>query len=60
MLEKENCLREYKYWSYEKGKDNLVFIVVRYIEFFNFWLISNGIIKNELPVKNMSNIKRNH
>ena len=60
VLEKENCLREYKYWSYEKGKDNLVFIVVRYIEFFNIWLISNGIIKNELPVKNLSNIKRNH
>jgi len=40
VLEKENCLKEYKFWSYEKGKDNLVFIVVRYIEFFNVWMNS--------------------
>ncbi len=56
VLEKENCLKEYKFCSYEKSKDNLVFIVVRYIEFFNVWLISN---KNKIidsPIKKLSNI----
>ncbi len=38
MLEKENCLREYKFWSYEKDKNNLVFNVVRYIKFFDVWM----------------------
>ena len=40
VLEKENCLREYKYWSYEKDQNYLVFNVVRYIEFFNIWMNS--------------------
>jgi hypothetical protein len=40
VLEKENCLREYKYWSYEKDQNYLVFNVVRYIEFFNVWMNS--------------------
>ena len=39
MLEKENCLREYKFWSYEKDQNNLVFNVVCYIKFFNIWII---------------------
>jgi hypothetical protein len=41
VLEKENCFKKYKYWSYEKGQNSLVFNVVRYIEFFNFWLNFN-------------------
>ena len=41
MLEKENCLREYKFWSYEKDQDNLVFNVVCYIKFFNIWINAN-------------------
>ena len=38
MLEKENCLKEYKFWSYEKDQNSLVFNVVRYLKFFNVWL----------------------
>ena len=41
VLEKENCLREYKYLSYEKDQNSLVFNVVRYIKFFNVWLNFN-------------------
>jgi len=41
MLEEENCLKEYKYWSYEKDQNNLIFNVVRYIKFFNVWIDSN-------------------
>ena len=41
VLEKENCLREYKYLSYEKDQNYLVFNVVRYIKFFNVWIDSN-------------------
>jgi len=56
MLEKENCLKEYKFWSYEKGKNNLVFNVVCYIKFFHVWLISNEINKINSPLKYLSNI----
>ena len=56
MLEKENCLKEYKYYCYEKGKNSLVFNVVCYIKFFNIWLISNGIIKINSPQKYLYNI----
>ena len=38
MLEKENYLKEYKFWSYEKGQNSLVFNVVCYIKFFNVWI----------------------
>ena len=51
MLEKENCLREYKFCCYEKGENNLVFNVVRYIKFFNVWLISNEINKINSPLE---------
>ena len=40
VLENENCLREYKYLSYEKDQNYLVFNVVRYIKFFNVWMKS--------------------
>jgi len=60
MLEKENCLKEYKLWSYEKGKDNLVFIVVRYIEFFNVWLIFFKTKMINSPITNCITFKRNH
>jgi len=56
MLEKENCLKEYKFWSYEKGKNNLVFNVVCNIKFFNVWLISNEINKINSPLKYLYNI----
>jgi hypothetical protein len=56
MLEKENCLKEYKFWSYEKGQNNLVFDVVCYIKFFNVWIISNEINKINSPLKYLSNI----
>ncbi len=56
MLEKENCLKEYKFWSYEKGKINLVFNVVCYIKFFNVWVIPNEIIKINSPLKYLYNI----
>ncbi len=60
VLEKENCLREYKYLSYEKDQNNLVFNVVCYIEFFNVWL--NSIITNIInsPLTICLIIKRNH
>jgi hypothetical protein len=56
MLEKENCLKEYKFWSYEKGKINLVFNVVCYIKFFNIWVISKEVIKINSPLKYSYNI----
>jgi len=56
MLEKENCLKEYKFWCYEKGKNNLVFNVVCNIKFFNVWLISNEINKINSPLKYLYNI----
>ena len=56
VLEKENCLKEYKFWSYEKGKINLVFNVVCYIKFFNVWVNSNEIIKINSPLKYLYNI----
>jgi len=56
MLEKENCLKEYKFWSYEKGKNSLVFNVVCYIKFFNVWIISNEINKINSPLKYLYNI----
>ena len=60
VLEKENCLKEYKFWSYEKGKDNLVFIVVRYIEFFNVWMIFRETKMINSPLINCITLKRNH
>ncbi len=56
MLEKENCLKEYKFWSYEKGKINLVFNVVCYIKFFNVWVINKEVIKINSPLKYLYNI----
>ena len=56
MLEKENCLKEYKFWSYEKGKNNLDFNVVCYIKFFNVWIISIEFYKINSPVKYLYNI----
>ena len=56
MLEKENCLKEYKFWSYEKGKNNLVFNVVCYIKFFNVWVINKEVIKINSPLKYLYNI----
>ena len=56
MLEKENCLKEYKFWSYEKGKNNLVFNVVCYIKFFDVWVISKRINKINSPLKYLYNI----
>jgi len=38
VLEKENCLKEYKFWSYEKDQNSLVFNVVRYTKFFHIWM----------------------
>ena len=38
VLEKENYLKEYKFWSYEKDQNSLVFNVVCDIKFFNVWI----------------------
>lgn len=34
-------IKEYKFKSYEKDKNNLVFDVVRHFEFFNIWIKSD-------------------
>jgi len=35
VLEKENYLKEYKFWSYEKDQNCFVFNLVCDIKFFN-------------------------
>ena len=40
VLEKESYLKEYKFWSYEKDQNSLVFNVVCDIKFFNVWMNS--------------------
>lgn len=56
MLEKENYLREYKYWSYEKDQNYPVFNVVCDIKFFDVWINSKKTINNQLPVNYLFNI----
>jgi len=41
VLEKESYLKEYKFWSYEKDQNSLVFNVVCDIKFFNVWIIKS-------------------
>ncbi len=60
VLEKENCKREYKFWSYEKDQNNLVFNVVRYLKFFNDWINSDRTNIINSPANYLFNIKRNH
>jgi len=51
-------IKEYKIWSYEKDKNNLVFDVVRYFEFFNIWMNSKKSNKFNSPLTIVKHLKK--